>query len=80
MPGGGKQKSISVTPAEYQILSLAKANFERVTGLRVSWAAFLIAISTGALAATAITGLKLKCPSCESQMVMTVTCPRIIED
>lgn len=74
------QKGIFVTLAEHDILCQAKMNFERVTGLRTSWGAFLISISVGALAASAITGLTLRCPNCESEMSMSLICPRIIED
>lgn len=79
MPGGGKQKSIAVTPSEYVILTQAKANFELISGVRMSWGAFLTLISLGALAGSSVTGAKFRCPNCEAVTMMTLEMPRLIE-
>ncbi|MBA7702763.1 hypothetical protein ES703_111537 [subsurface metagenome] len=75
-----KQKNISLSPSSYHYLSIAKAHLEQVTHLSMSWGAFLVAISSGALAAQAISGLKLSCPNCEHEMRMTITQLRVVED
>lgn len=80
MRGKRKQVNISLTPECYYYLSRAKENFEKMTHLRTSWGAFLIAISSGALAAQAISGLRLRCPNCEHGMTMKITQLRVVEE
>lgn len=80
MPGKQKQVNISLSLSSYHYLSAAKANLEKLIHLKMSWGAFLVAISAGALAAQAVTGLKLTCPSCEHEMRMTITQLRVVED
>ena len=80
MPRRGQPKTISLDEEAFHYLSHAKANFEKITRLKVSWNAFLVAISSGALAAQAISGLKLSCPNCGHEMRMTITQFKVTED
>lgn len=79
MPGKGRQKTIAVTPHEFVILTQAKRNFEVISGVKMSWGAFLTLISLGALAGSSVTGARFRCPNCESLTVMTLECPKLIE-
>lgn len=80
MPRRGKPKTISLDEEAYYYLTKAKENFEKITHLKISWNAFLVAISSGALAAQAISGLKLSCPDCGHEMRMTITQFKVVED
>lgn len=71
-------KTIWVTDSEKAILDQAKANFELISGVKMSWGGFLTLISLGALAGSAVTGVKFRCPNCEAVTVMTLECPELI--
>lgn len=79
MPGKRRQKTIAVTLAEFGILKEAKANFEIISGVKMSWGAFLTLVSLGALAGSAVTGARFRCPNCEATTMMTLECPQLIE-
>lgn len=72
-------KTIWVTESEKVILDRAKANFELISGVRMSWGGFLTLVSLGALAGSAVTGARFRCPNCESVTMMTLECPTLIE-
>lgn len=42
----------------------AKTHFEGITNTKMTWSAYLYAMACGALAVSALAGLKLKCPLC----------------
>ena len=68
MPGKQRQRNISVTTAEYAMLSQAKQGFEGLTRTRLSWGAWLIALSLGSLAARRLAGFKLYCETCGGEV------------
>lgn len=70
------RKTISVTPAEYALLSEGRELFTRFTKAKISWGAYLVALSIGALAAKVITGISIRCPNCESEVQMKLVNPR----
>ncbi|MBA7496844.1 hypothetical protein ES702_07453 [subsurface metagenome] len=54
-----KQKTISITPEEYNQLKQAKKVYEQKLGRRVDWGAFLLGLGLGFLAGCLIAdGLK----------------------
>jgi len=71
-------KTIWVTDAEKVILAQAKANFELISGVKMSWGGFLTLVSLGALAGSSVTGAKFRCPNCEAVTIMTLECPELI--
>lgn len=71
-------KTIWVTDSEKAILEQAKANFELISGVQMSWGAFLTLVSLGALAGSSVTGARFRCPNCEAITVMTLECPELI--
>lgn len=75
MPGKGKQKSLSITEAEHKVLSNAKATFEALTNCQISWGAYLVALSSGALATFAVKGLELSCPQCGERAIIRYLTP-----
>ena len=73
MPG----KTIWVTQSEYALMAEGKELFSAFTGVKISWGAYLCALSIGALAAKAITGVLIRCPSCGGEVEMKMVKPRI---
>lgn len=47
-----------------EALREAKLHYEGVTGTKMTWSAWLYALACGALAVSALAGLKIKCPLC----------------
>lgn len=64
------QKSIGITATEYKVLAHAKETFEALTNCKISWGAYLIALSSGALATYAIHGMELSCPNCGERAII----------
>jgi len=65
------QKSISITIAEFEVLGQARRNFEELINKKISWGAYLVALSSGALATYAIGGqFSFACPNCGGRMEM----------
>jgi predicted RNA-binding Zn-ribbon protein involved in translation (DUF1610 family) len=64
------QKSIGITGAEFKVLAHSKKTFETLTNCQISWGAYLIALSSGALATYAIHGLELSCPNCGKRAII----------
>ena len=74
---GEKGTTIWLTKHEYALLNEGRELFCGFTGLKkISWGAYLSALSIGALAAKAITGLTIRCPNCENEVEMTLVNPR----
>jgi len=69
-------KSIGVTNPEYEILQKAKMGFQNLTGAKISWGAYLVALAAGALASYTIAGFSLRCPNCEESMEMRLVMPK----
>jgi hypothetical protein len=58
------QRGIFISEAQYKILEHSKRVLEKVSGLDLSWGAYLAIISSGSLALYALKGLELFCPDC----------------
>ena len=71
-----KGKTIWLTPHEHALLNEGRELFRLFTGARMSWGAYLCALSLGALAAKALTGLLIRCPNCGHEVEMTLHKPR----
>lgn len=67
-----RQKTISLDEEAFYYLSQARANLEKITRVKMSWEAFLLATSTGSLAISAIAGVHFRCPVCEHEMGLSV--------
>ena len=70
-------KTIWVTEKEYALMAEGRDHFTRFTGAKISWGAYLCALSIGALAAKVITGIAIRCPECEHQVEMKMVNPRM---
>ena len=57
-------KSIWLSSTEYQLLLEAKELFEGFTGAKISWGAFVVALSMGATAARSLNGIQSMCTNC----------------
>lgn len=69
-------KSIWLTHEEYALLAEGKDLFTRFTKAKISWGAYLCAISIGALAAKALNGIMIRCPDCGHEVEMKLKNPR----
>ncbi|KKL54352.1 hypothetical protein LCGC14_2266280 [marine sediment metagenome] len=72
-----KGKTLWVTEAEYSLINESKELFRAFTGVKMSWGAYLTALSLGALAAKSLEGLLIRCPDCGGQVEMVLTKPRV---
>jgi len=59
-----KEKPIWVHQDVFEALREAKLHYEGLTGAKMTWSAWLYALACGALAVSALAGLKIKCPTC----------------
>ena len=69
-------KTIWITTKEYALLAEGKELFRQFTGAKISWGAYLCALSIGALAAKVITGIAIRCPNCLEEVEMKMVNPR----
>ncbi|MBA7566962.1 hypothetical protein ES708_08662 [subsurface metagenome] len=58
------EKPIWVHADVFNALREAKLHYEGITKTKMSWSAWLYAMACGALAVSALAGLRLKCPIC----------------
>lgn len=77
MTGKTAGKTIWVTDKEFALLAEGRELFTRFTGAKISWGAYLCALSIGALAAKVITGIAIRCPECEHEVEMKMVNPRM---
>ena len=70
-------KTIWLTEKEYALLAEGRELFTRFTGAKISWGAYLCALSIGALAAKVLTGFLIRCPECEHEVEMKLVNPRM---
>ena len=70
-------KTIWVTQKEYVLLAEGRELFTGFTGAKISWGAYLCALSIGALATKVITGFLITCPECEHEVQMKLVNPRV---
>jgi hypothetical protein len=72
-----KGKTIWLTSSEYSLINESKELFYEFTGVKMSWGAFLCALSLGALAAKSLSGFLMHCPNCGHEVEMTLVKPKI---
>lgn len=72
-------KSIWLTEREYALINESKELFRMFTGVKMSWGAYLTALSLGALAAKALEGFLIRCPNCEQEVEMVLEKPRLVQ-
>ena len=72
-------KTIWLSNKEYALISESKELFTAFTGVKVSWGAYLTALSLGALAAKSLEGFLIRCPDCGSQVEMVLEKPHLVE-
>jgi hypothetical protein len=70
-------KTIWLTNEEFALLAQGKELFTSFTKAKISWGAYLCALSIGALAAKVITGVLIRCPECEHEVEMRMVNPRV---
>ncbi len=59
-----KEKPIWVHEDVVKALHEAKLHYEGITKTKMTWSAWLYALACGALAVSALAGLKIRCPNC----------------
>ena len=70
-------KTIWLTNKEFALLNESREVFRLLTGAKMSWGAYLCALSLGGVAAKALTGLLIRCPDCGMEVAMTLENPRV---
>lgn len=73
-----KGRSIWVSEREYAMINESKELFYMFTGVKMSWGAYLTALSLGALAAKSLEGFLIRCPNCQEQVEMVLEKPRLV--
>jgi len=71
-----KGTTIWVTTEEYALLAEGRDLFTGFTKSKISWGAYLCALSIGALAAKAAIGITMRCPDCKHEVEMKLSNPR----
>ncbi len=61
----GKHTTVALTFTERQILERAKAYYEEIFGVKVSWGLFLVSLALGVLSVRDIEGFTISCPWCQ---------------
>jgi len=73
----GKGKTIWVSDAEHTLINESRELFRVFTGVKMSWGAYLTALSLGALAAKSLSGLLMRCPNCGGEVEMVLVKPKV---
>lgn len=73
---GKKGTTIWVTTEEHALLAEGRDLFTRFTKAKISWGAYLCALSMGALATKVIEGILIRCPECQHEVEMKMVNPR----
>ena len=73
------QKGIFVTEREYALINESRELFFKFTGCKMSWGAYITALSLGALAAKSLEGFLIRCPNCQEQVEMILEKPHLVE-
>jgi hypothetical protein len=72
-----KGRTIWVSNTEYAMISESKELFRMMTGVKMSWGAYITALSLGAIAAKALSGLLIRCPDCGREVEMVLVKPKL---
>lgn len=73
-----KGKTIWVTTEEYALIAESKELFTGFTKTKISWGAYICALSLGALAAKASIGIAISCPGCGHEVEINMVNPRSV--
>ncbi len=68
--------TIWVTNEEYALLAEGKQLFTGFTKSKLSWGAYLSALSIGGLAMKAAVGITMRCPDCRHEVEIKLSNPR----
>lgn len=71
-----KGTTIWLSGPEYLLLRQGKDLLEAATNAKLSWGAYLCAISFGALASQALTGVLAECPNCGYELKVKMVKPK----
>ena len=71
------QKGIFVTETEYALIAESKELFQMMTKVKMSWGAYIAALSFGALAAKVLSGVLIRCPDCGHEVEMPLVKPKL---
>jgi hypothetical protein len=75
--GKDKGTTIWLTRTEYALLAEGRELFIGFTKAKMSWGAYLCALSIGALATKALEGISIRCPECEHEVEIKLVNPRV---
>jgi hypothetical protein len=70
------QKTIALTDPEFAMIEESRDLFTLMTGVKMSWGAYITALSLGALAAKSLNGLLIRCTNCGQEVEMSLHIPR----
>ena len=70
------QKTIALTETEFAMIEESRDLFTLMTGVKMSWGAYITALSLGALAAKSLNGLLIRCTNCGQEVEMSLHIPR----
>ena len=71
------QKTIALTNAEFALINESRELFTQFTGCKMSWGAYVTALSLGAVAAKSLEGFLMRCSNCGRQVEMILEKPRL---
>lgn len=73
-----KGTTIWLTTKEQALIAESKELFSRFTGIKkISWGAYICALSLGSLTAEALIGVVMKCPDCGREVEIKLVNPRL---
>jgi hypothetical protein len=75
--GTKKGRTIWVSDTEFAMINESKELFKMMTGVKISWGAYLTALSMGAITAKALSGLLIRCPGCGREVEMLLVKPKL---
>ena len=75
--GKPKGKTIWLTHEQYALVNESRELFRLFTGVKLSWGAYLGALSLGALTAKALSGFLMRCSNCGHETEMILKKPRV---
>ena len=71
-----KGHTIWITDAEYAMINESRELFRLMTGVKMSWGAYLVALSLGGLAAKSVAGVLMRCSNCGQETEIRIETPK----
>lgn len=71
-----KGRTIWVTETEYAMMNESRELFRMMTGVKMTWGAYLVALSLGGLAAKSVAGILMRCSSCGQETEIRLETPK----